>query len=158
MDYANQIYYLAPAFYKDYPNPPYTEILYNKLGRAYNCLIIETKEAYYICIPFRSNMKHHYGYSFRHSKRSQRTKSGLDYKKMVIIKNGDYLDSGRPAVIDQDEYNETMQNLPRIVREANAFLEDYISYIKGISTLDAEEIKRRYSESTLQYFHPELGL
>ncbi len=158
MNFDSQLYYLSQVFYQKYPNPPFSEILYNKNGRAYNCLIIEAKENYFICIPFRSNMKHKYGYRFRNSARSKRSKSGLDYKKMVIIDKSEYLDSTNSAVVDQDEYNETIINLARITREANCFLDDYISYIKGNPTISPEEFERRYKESPLQYFHLELGL
>lgn len=158
MNFDSQLYYLSPAFYQQYTNPPFGEILYNKNGRAYNCLLIETKESYFICVPFRSNMKHKYGYRFRNSARSKRSKSGLDYKKMVIIEKSEYLDSTHAAVVDQDEYNETMINLTRIAREANCFLEEYISYIKGNPSISRQEFDRRYTESPLQYFHSELGL
>lgn len=158
MNFDSQLYYLSPAFYRQYPNPPFSEILYNNNGRAYNCLLIKTKDTYFICVPFRSNMKHKYGYRFRNSVRSKKSKSGLDYKKMVIIEKSEYLDSTRRAVVDQDEYNEAMRNIVRIAREANRFLDEYISYIKGSPSISQEEFDRRYTESPLQYFHSELGI
>lgn len=47
---------------------------------------------------------------FKNSIRSRKSKSGLDYSKMVIIENSDYL-STQNAVIDTDEYKETRQNI-----------------------------------------------
>lgn len=49
-------------------------------------------------------MNHEYCYRLRFSECSLRNKSGLDYSKMVIIKNMTYLDDSEPAIIDQDEF------------------------------------------------------
>lgn len=78
-----------------------------KPKRPYTFLLIDTHEDYYICIPFRSSITHKNSYLFKHSKRSKKTKSGLDYSKVVLIQNDEYIDSKR-AIIDQDEYKETM--------------------------------------------------
>lgn len=40
-----QILKLTDAFYKSYPNPPFTEIL-KKKERAYNCLLVQTEKEY----------------------------------------------------------------------------------------------------------------
>ena len=153
-----QIYNLSPDFYLTYPNSTYPEILWNRGGRAYNCLLIETKSDYLICIPYRSNVHHRYAFHFRNSVRSAHTPSALDYRKMVIIKDLRYLDLLIRPIIDSDEYVETIQNMQRISREANEFLEDYISYVAGTPTISPEEYNRRYSKSPLQYFHDELGI
>ena len=55
--------------------------------------------------------------SFKSSARSQRSQSGLDYTKSILIKDNAYIDATVPALVDQDEYKETMVNLPRIVQE-----------------------------------------
>ena len=52
-----QILKLTDAFYKAYPNPPYTEIL-KKNQRAYNCLLFQSHYDYFICIPYRSEITH----------------------------------------------------------------------------------------------------
>ena len=62
------------------------------------------------------------------------------------------------AIVDNDEFNETMIQLERIKREALAFVEDYIFHRKGIKILHPLEYKRRYHFSPLKYFHRELGL
>lgn len=151
-DNDNQILKLSNDFYEAYPNPPYTEIL-EKRNRSYNCLLFQTHYDYFICIPYRSNVNHRSAYRFRFSERSRRMKSGLDYSKMVIIKNLSYLDNTKSATIDQDEFNETMRNLNRIKSESLQFLEDYIKYKKGELILHSGEYRRRYEYSTLQYFH-----
>ena len=60
--------------------------------------------------------------------------------------------------IDKDEYNETMINLEKIKAEALTFVEEYVSHIKGEQLLHQKEFARRYSFSTLKYFHAEMGI
>lgn len=151
-----QILKLTSIFYRDYPNPPYCEIL-KKQQRAYNCLLFETHYQYFICIPFRTEISHKCAYHFKKSERSRRHKSGLDYTKIVIINNPQYIDN-RDAMIDKDEFNETMRNLKRIKSDALNFVEDYVKCIKGEKILHASEFKRRYGFSPLKYFHSELGI
>lgn len=71
--------------YDDYPNPPYKEIV-RKDTRPYNCLLIQSCYEYFICIPYRSHIKHRYAYKFKNSIRSKRKDSGLDYSKIVLKK------------------------------------------------------------------------
>lgn len=150
-----QILRLTDAFYNAYPNPPYVEILKKK--RAYNCLIFQTHYDYFICIPYRSEIAHKYAYHFKSSKRSRIHKSGLDYSKIVIVCNTDFLDS-TDAIIDKDEYNETMKFFDKIKRDALNYVEEYANYISGTSILSPEEFTRKYGFSSLQYFHEELKL
>ena len=151
-----QILKLTDTFYNAYPNPPYTEIL-KKKHRAYNCLLFQTHYDYYICIPYRTEIRHDYAFHFTTTARSRVHKSGLDYSKIVIITKQEYIDSV-DAIIDKDEFNETMVNLERIKREALEFVEDYVEHIKGIKLLHKREFFRRYSFSPLKYFHNELTI
>lgn len=151
-----QILKLTDDFYKDYPNPPYTEIL-KKGKRAYNCLLFETHYNFFICVPFRTEISHKYAYHFKNSIRSRKHKSGLDYTKIVIIKKSEYIDT-KDAIIDKDEFNETMINLERIKKESLIFVEDYIACKKGEKLIHSSEFRRRYGFSPLQYFHEELGI
>ena len=98
-----------------------------------------------------------YAYHFKNSVRSVSHKSGLDYTKIVIISKGEYIDT-QDALIDKDEYNETVVSLDRIKREALEFVEDYVEHMKGIKVLHVKEFKRRYGFSALKYFHKELGI
>ncbi len=148
----SQILKLTDCFYNAYPNPPYTEIL-KKQQRAYNCILFQTHYDYFICVPYRTEIAYH----FKNSARSVSHKSGLDYTKIVIINKGDYIDT-KDALIDQDEYNETMVNLTRIKREALEFVEDYVAHVNGTNVLHPKEFKRRYGYSPLRYFHKELGI
>ena len=151
-----QILRLTDEFYNTYPNPPYKEIL-KKKQRAYNCLLFHTHYDYFICIPYRSEIRHEYAFHFTTTVRSKAHKSGLDYSKIVIIAKSAYIDSS-DAIIDKDEFNETMVNLERIKHESLEFVEDYVKHIKGIKLLHKREFDRRYSFSPLKYFHKELGI
>lgn len=79
-----QILKLTDVFYREYPNPPYNEIL-KKNNRAYNCLLFQSHYDYFICIPYRSEISHKYAFHFTNTTRSREHKSGLDYTKIVII-------------------------------------------------------------------------
>ena len=156
MDFINQIVKLTPAFYAAYPDPPYCEIM-NNSDRQYNCLLIDTHYDYYICLPYRSHIPHNNAFKFRNSARSRRTDSGIDYSKMIIIRDPSYI-SSYAAIIDQDEFRETMRYLNIIVSKAIKYLEDYIGHVQGVNTMEIQEYNRKYSRSTLPYFHKELGI
>ena len=151
-----QILKLTDDFYNAYPNPPYKEIL-KKKQRAYNCLLFQTHYDYFICIPYRTEISHPYAFHFTTTERSKVHKSGLDYSKIVIIAKTEYIDS-TDAIIDKDEFNETMVNLKRIKKEAMDFVEDYVEHIKGTKLLHKREFIRRYGFSPLKYFQKELGI
>ena len=111
-----------------------------KKQRAYNCILFQTHYDYYICVPY-----------------SKKHRSGLDYTKIVIINKSEYVDRA-DALVDKDEYNETVESIKRIKREALKFVDDYVNHVKDTQKLSLQEFKRRYSFSTLQYFHNELGI
>ncbi len=151
-----QILKLTDEFYKEYPNPPYVEIL-EKRRRAYSCMIFQTHYDFFIAVPYRTEISHTYSYRFKNSARSRRHKSGLDYTKIVILGKTAYLDN-KDAMIDRDEYKETVKNISRIKREALLFVEDYMAHVSGTKTLHSKEFMRRYQYSPLQYFHAEMGI
>ncbi len=152
-----QVLNLTTKFYNDYPDPPYKEIV-RKDARPYNCLLIQSHYGYFICIPYRSHIKHKYGYKFKYSARSRRTNSGLDYTKIVIIKNSEYIGVS-DAVVDTDEYKETRDNIEFIKKDAQAYIDKYIEYVLDKSTKsDLIRIQRAYQFSTLKYFHNELEI
>ncbi len=156
MEYAFDIYLLSSKFINAYPLSQYPELMY-KQARPYNCLLIDSHDDYFICVPYRTSINHSNAYHFSNSLRSRTSKSGLDYSKIVIIKDTSYLSSTK-AVIDQDEYNETFANMDRITREALQYVDKYILHTKGIVTLHEREYDRLYRFSTLKYFHDEMGI
>lgn len=62
------------------------------------------------------------------------------------------------AIIDADEYAETMQNMNIIGHDANKFVQDYVNHCTGIQPLNRHEYQRRYEFSPLKYFHEQLGI
>ena len=155
MQYTVEVSRLSKNFYQKYPKTQYPEIL-EKESRAYACLLIEFRE-YFICIPYRTNVLHANAYHFKTSKRSLSHKSGLDYSKIAIINNKDYIEN-QPVTIDKDEYNETMINIDKIVTGAILYVESYIDHINKTKILHQREFTRKYGFSTLRYFHDILGL
>ena len=151
-----QILKLTDLFYRTYPNPPYTEIM-EKKQRAYNCLLFQSHYDYFICIPYRSEIQHKYAFRFSDTKRSRVHRSGLDYSKIVIITKTEFLDP-RDAIIDKDEFKQTIMHLERIKQDALKFVEDYVFHMQGSQKLNDKEFERRYRFSPLKYFHTELGL
>ena len=83
MEYDFEIYQLSSKFFADYPETQFPELMH-KFGRPYSCLLIDSHDGYFICIPFRSSIGHKNSFMFKNTQRSQRTKSGLDYSKIVI--------------------------------------------------------------------------
>lgn len=151
MEYIVEIHSLSAQFFADYSYAQYPEIAVKK-ERPYSCLLVEYMDDLFICIPFRSHVRHPYAYHFKNSSRSQRSRSGLDYTKSILIKNSEYLDTSTPALVDQDEYKETMTNLPRIVQEVFEYISDYKDDLNGVRKLHPREWQRRYGRSTLPYF------
>ena len=151
IDFSSQIYLLSSKFINDYPLTTYPELMY-KAGRPYTCLLIETHEDYFLCVPFRSSINHNNAYHFKGTKRSRRSKSGLDYSKTVVIRDSDYIDSTNAAVVDNDEYNEMMKNLSKIVKEVNDYVNGYINHKNGSNVLHTRDYQRKYGFSTLPYF------
>lgn len=151
-----QILKLTNLFYQKYPNPPFVEIM-NKSNRAYSCLLFQSHYDYFICVPYRTEISHKYAFHFKKTKRSRIHKSGLDYTKIIIISNGDFIDD-KDALIDKDEYKETVRNIEKIKKDALEYVEEYIEHVKGVKCMHEREFARKYSYSTLKYFHKEMGL
>lgn len=86
VEYDSVLSLLSSKFTQDYPLSTYPELMY-KLGRPYTCLLIESHADYFICVPFRSYINHKNAFLFTNSIRSKQTKSGLDYSKVVLIKD-----------------------------------------------------------------------
>lgn len=156
INYDFELYKLSNQFIKDYPSNLYPEIL-SKTNRPHYCLLIDTHCDYFICLPFRSNIEHKNAFKFKNTNRSQQSNSGLDYTKMVIINNHDYLDNSN-IVIDQDEYKQAMQNIKKIIDDATEYLQTYIEHINNKTILHKRKFDRLYKYSTLPYFHDVLNL
>lgn len=156
MDYAVEIRLLSQKFADDYPEKAFPELML-KHGRPYTCLLIDTHAGYFICVPFRSSISHNTAFLFKNTRRSGKSRSGLDYTKMALIKNADYIDN-MAAIVDNDEYVETIQNIERIIKDVDKYISDYCKYVTKEGKLAERDFARRYKYSTLPYFHDILGL
>ncbi len=105
----------------------------------------------------RTEIRHKYAYHFQASERSGKHHSGLDFTKLVIVTNQEFINEGI-VVVDQDEYKEIIYNIGKIVDSVIKFVDDYVEHIKGIKRLHEREFERRYHFSSLKYFKRELGL
>lgn len=151
-----QILKLTEAFYDNYPSKEYPELL-KKKNRGYNCLLIQTHYDYFVCIPYRSEIHHKYAFKFQNTKRSNKHNSGLDYSKIVIIKNHNFI-SSEPAMIDRDEYMKTKRFISKIVEDSLKYVDQYVLHMNNKITLPKMDFKRKYGMSTLKYFHKELNI
>ncbi len=157
MEYDSELSLLSSKFTQDYPPATYPELMH-KHGRPYTCLLIEAHDDYFICVPFRSSIGHKNAFLFTQTARSKKSKSGLDYTKIAIIKDNDYFDSATVAIVDQDEYAEMMRNLPTIVRKATDYVDTYINHVNGTVPMHPRAFTRKYQYSTLPYFHDIMGI
>ncbi len=156
MEFDIDICSLSKNFYDDYPIKKYPEIMC-KENRPYTCLLIDFHNKYLICIPFRSNVKHSESFTFSNTKRSKKSKSGLDYKKAILIENKRYIDNNN-VVVDSDEYREMIKNKNKIANDINNYINEYISFANGEKSAKCKEYDRKYKYSTLPYFNDILGI
>ena len=76
---------------------------------------------------------------------------------VILIKDNDYIDSQK-AIVDQDEYKETMTHLSTIVSDVDQYINTYVAHVDGSQTLHPREYARKYQFSTLPYFHDILNI
>lgn len=148
---------LSEQFYEDYPHDQYQEIL-TKESRSYDVVLFEIDylEDCYVCVPFRTEMKHNNGYKFKFSDRSKKHQSGLDFSKLVIISKDEYISES--STIDIDEYKEFEKQENHIHKNLEEYIHDYIEHVNGHIPLHIKQFERKYKYSTLKYFHKELGI
>lgn len=156
MTFDYQLYKLSAKFFADYPHHKFPELL-SKPDRPHYCLLIDTHCDYFICVPFRSNIEHNYAFKFKNTIRSSHSQSGLDYSKIAIINNLDYLNDAN-VVVDKDEYKIAIRNSKKIALQVMKYVETYVNHITNICPLNQKEYNRMYKFSTLPYFHDILNL
>lgn len=156
MTFDAEICALTRRFYEAYPEREYPELM-RKQGRPYTCLLIDTHDSYLICIPFRTSIKHNEAFLFSGTERSSRSRSGLDYKKLVLIKDNTYINRS-DVQVDRDEYKAVVRNLRKIARQADDYISVYVDHVNASRVLHSREYKRKYEYSTLPYFHDILDL
>ncbi len=146
---------LTDSFRETYPHDLYKELMM-KGTRPY-CLVIGIRSDCYVCIPFRSNVQHNSAYLFKEFDAEKRPRPGLDYTKMILIRDLKYVQNG---VIDKTEFKEIRRNREKIAKGASEYLDGYIEYIQTLLSGGKvhNRIQRKYQYSTLKYFHEILGL
>ena len=156
-DFDYQVLNLTDKFYTDYPEEKYPELL-QKDPRPYNCLLIQSHYGYFICVPYRTNVRHRYSFRFQKFDRSSTYNPGLDFSKIVIVTNHDYI-GNKDAIVNQKQYNKTRERIEHIKNDVQKYVDNYVAGICGNDTVyDSQEFERIYQFSTLQYFHKELGI
>lgn len=127
--------------------------------RPYGCLLIKTHNDYYICVPFRSHIRHKNAFLFKNTERSKTDSSGLDYSKTVLIRPEDYdkylIEN---AVVDTDEYKAVRMNIYKIEKQISKYIEGYVKSVSDFENADKKSFERKYKYSTLKYFHDILGI
>ena len=157
MEFLMDICRLTDDFVRDYPAAEYPELMY-KIGRPYNCLLIDVHlDDYFIFVPYRSNIRHNNAFKFKGTERAKKHNSGLDYTKIILIKKYEY-GTDRNIVIDQDEYNETRRNIQKIATKVLEYIDTYVNHCNGTKVLHPRKFERKYKYSTLRYFHDLLKL
>ena len=96
------------------------------------------------------------GYKFKFTAKSKKHQSGLDFSKLVINANSDFI--GENSTIDCDEYIEFAKQEDQIHKKLAKYIHDYVEHVNGHMSLHIKQFERKYKYSTLKYFHKELGI
>lgn len=142
---------LSPLFYENYPETLYPE-MEHKQNRPYMVLLVKIGDNRF-ALPLRTNIRHAYCYAFSETDRTTASTTGIDYTKAVIVNDDRFL--GVEASIDDKEYLEVAEKHFFIAKQFKNYLDGYIDVVKNGGS---EYKRRRYTYSTLKYFHKELGL
>ena len=68
----------------------------------------------------------------------------MDYSKIIIVQNNDYLDSDSKPVVDSNEYKEMIKNLPYIVKDVNDYVNTYVKHVNGTEPIHFRKFARKY--------------
>ena len=136
---------LSNDFYKDYPGDKYPE-LESKNGRPYVVLLVRINDLKF-AIPFRTNIKHKYSYTFKSTGRTTKSNTGIDFSKAIVVLKESYLDG--KANIDNKEYAELDSKASFIINKFKKYVQNYVTYKTSGGD---ENIFYKYRYSTLNYF------
>lgn len=87
--------------------------------------------------------------------RSVTHQSGIDFTKLVIINDINYI--GAEKTIDEDEYMEFIIHKDVIHQRAAIYIKRYCELVKS-NRIESREFNTKYKYSTLKYFHEFLDL
>jgi protein AbiQ len=140
-----QTVFLKHSFFEQHVD--HKEILTNKAGRPYLSLIIECNGKIF-AIPFRTNIKHPYAFTFKKSGRISGEKKGLPgivFTKAVVIQQSDIESQ---CTIDKREWIELNKNLTTIVTNFTDYLKKFAA---SLENSDFSKLPI-FKYSSLQYF------
>lgn len=141
-----QYVHLNTQFYEDYKG--FREILKDE-DRQY-LHIVTTYRGNTFLIPFRSEMRHNYGFKF-----SRTDNKGLDFTKAIIINDLPKYVVLSKKNIPQYQHDLIVKNEEMIKRKFFRHVEDYC---KAVQNDDMNVLNRIGKYSPFQYFHKELGI
>jgi protein AbiQ len=141
-----QYVHLNTQFYEDFKG--FKEILKDE-DRQYLHIVTQYMGNTFL-IPFRSEMKHNYGFKF-----SRTDNKGLDFTKAIIVNDLPKYVVLSQKNIPQYQHNLIVRNAAMIKRKFFRYVDDYC---KAVRNNDTNVLRRIGQYSPLQYFHKELGL
>lgn len=134
--------FLTEDFYKDYPHEKYPQMEV-KNNRPYAHVEIEAYNQLF-CIPLRSHIDHPHAFFT-----NKRERCGVDYSKVVVINNDDYIDKTTKVFLRPKEYKKLHGKDYMIKKQFMEYIELY-KQAKTDKTISHREDILNFS--TLQYF------
>lgn len=123
-----------------------------KIKRPYLILYLYNEYDFVICVPFRSHIKHKQCYIFKKNIKSRKIKSGLDYTKVILLKDLKYVNIENIKINEKDRID-IKENIDKIASCIFNFIETYINLYNTSNENKSVEFQRKYKYTTLKYFH-----
>ena len=140
--------FLSDKFYSTYPSTQYPEIE-QKHNRPYIQVCVEIDGVQY-AIPLRSDIHHpHVLWT------DKANHCGVDFSKVVVIKDDDYIDMTVEPRLRQNEFDALRGKDYKIKTKMEKYIENYKKAKKDLSKPVNQNLVKY---STLQYFEEEIGL
>ncbi len=140
--------FLSKTFYNTYPASQYPEIE-QKENRPYIQVCVEIDGVQY-AIPLRSDIHHpHVLWT------DKENNCGVDFSKVVVIKDEDYIDSVKEPHLRQNEFDALRGKDYKIKTKMAKYIADYKKAKQDLSKPINQTLVKY---STLQYFEKEIGL
>lgn len=140
--------FLSDQFYNDYPSDIFPQIE-QKANRPYIQIVIRINDKIWVA-PLRSNINHPYVLWT-----DRQNKCGVDISKCVPIIKNSYINHNVHPHIRQNEFEALRGKDYKIKTKFLSYIEKYKS---ALDNPDERFNKILIHNSTLQYFHTELGI
>lgn len=143
----NRFIILSDMFFTSYPETDYPEIE-QKPDRPYVQIKI-TVDGVDFAAPLRSHIRHPFAFLT-----DEENKCGVDFSKVVVLKEDWYIDETQNPRIRQNEYDALRGTEHILSRELKRYIKRYKRAKRNMSTpLDRKIVQY----STLQYFEDEIA-